>query len=192
MLLTKVKQQIQEQALIQPGDVVLVGASGGRDSMALLHCLYHLQTALSFTVVAAHFHHGLRGVEADQDQALVAAFCQERQIPFLSTQMNIAALAKGKNIEAVGRTYRYQMCIRDSQCTASGTSIIVICSISLSKPLAPAINLALLRDPIFMASFTVIPINSHSRSFCSVPLIYLEYQKVFHSKLFLPLHDTTF
>ena len=108
MLLTKVKQQIQEQALIQPGDVVLVGASGGRDSMALLHCLYHLQTALSFTVVAAHFHHGLRGVEADQDQALVAAFCQERQIPFLSTQMNIAALAKGKNIEAVGRTYRYQ------------------------------------------------------------------------------------
>ena len=56
------------------GDHVLVALSGGPDSVALLHLLLDLQRAGDLSVVGvAHFHHQLRGADADGDEA----FCRE-------------------------------------------------------------------------------------------------------------------
>lgn len=58
-----VAQQIEEHALLQPGESVTCLVSGGADST----CLWHVLTALGYDVRAVHVHHGLRGAEADAD-----------------------------------------------------------------------------------------------------------------------------
>ena len=56
----RVEQYILQHELISPGDKVLIGLSGGGDSVALLHILKSLCTRLDFTICAAHLNHGIR------------------------------------------------------------------------------------------------------------------------------------
>ncbi len=71
--LLRLKANLQEY-LTPPWPLLVVGFSGGRDSVALLHALWQLrqmeqpETAPNFALLAAHFNHGLRGAEADADQ----------------------------------------------------------------------------------------------------------------------------
>ena len=58
-MLQKVKY-IERHKMIQPGDKVVVGLSGGADSVALLHVLKELQDSMHFELYAAHVNHGLR------------------------------------------------------------------------------------------------------------------------------------
>ncbi len=91
-------------------DLVLVtGVSGGVDSMLLLAFLSYLQKAIPFRLVAAHLNHCLRPEAADQDQAVVANYCQQEEIEFFSRKTDIRNLAqkRGKGIEEAGRKARY-------------------------------------------------------------------------------------
>ena len=60
---------------------VLVAFSGGADSTSLLDMLYEEARTTRLRVEAVHVNHGIRGAEADRDEAFVRAFCQERDIP---------------------------------------------------------------------------------------------------------------
>lgn len=82
---------------------VLVAASGGADSMALLHALL----ALGQRVGAAHVHHGLRGAEADRDEAFVAAQCSALGVPFRAARV-AARQRDGDSPEARARRLRYR------------------------------------------------------------------------------------
>ncbi|MBQ9393555.1 MAG: tRNA(Ile)-lysidine synthetase, partial [Oscillospiraceae bacterium] len=64
-----------------PGGTILCAVSGGRDSMCLLHYLWTLSAQRDFSVAAAHLDHGMRPT-ATRDEAFVADFCREREIPF--------------------------------------------------------------------------------------------------------------
>jgi len=67
-LLQRVVDTINHHTLFRDGNRVLVALSGGADSVALLFLLRELADAGALTVAgAAHFHHGLRGAEADAD-----------------------------------------------------------------------------------------------------------------------------
>ena len=68
---------IEERKLIDAGDRVLVGCSGGADSMCLLHLLALLQEPLDFSLYAVHVHHHLRADSADMDAALVEETCRK-------------------------------------------------------------------------------------------------------------------
>ena len=81
---------------------VLVAVSGGADSMALLHALLALGQKLG----AAHVHHGLRGVEADRDQAFVASECRALGVPFFAARV-AARQRDGRSPEARARALRY-------------------------------------------------------------------------------------
>ena len=70
-MLEKVLNAIKRFSLIEKGDTVTVALSGGADSVALLHVLLALRDELSITVNAAHLNHGIRGAEADRDEAFV-------------------------------------------------------------------------------------------------------------------------
>lgn len=70
-MLAKVHNYIREQGLFQPGDRVAVAVSGGADSVALLRVLIELREELGLVLSVAHFHHGIRGAEADKDQKFV-------------------------------------------------------------------------------------------------------------------------
>ena len=71
---------------VRRGDRVLVAVSGGADSVALLVALDALAPELGFSLHAAHLNHGLRGPEADQDQAFVSALCDRLGVPLAAAR----------------------------------------------------------------------------------------------------------
>ena len=103
----KVMDAIERHRMLKPGDAVVVGVSGGADSMALLHVLCNLP--LGLVVTAAHLNHGIRGGEADRDEARVADFCKSLGVPLEIRRADIPAAAKslGQNLEEAGRGARY-------------------------------------------------------------------------------------
>jgi len=73
------KKNIEQNRLICPGDTVLVGFSGGKDSVALIAMLQELQKSFPLTIIAAYFNHCLRP-DAKEEENWVRAFCEDRSI----------------------------------------------------------------------------------------------------------------
>jgi tRNA(Ile)-lysidine synthase len=73
------KKNIEQNRLFCRGDAVLVGFSGGKDSVALIILLQELQKSFPMTIVAAYFNHGLRP-DAKEEEKWVRAFCADRDI----------------------------------------------------------------------------------------------------------------
>ncbi len=113
-ILDRVRTTIRKHQLFSNGDSVLVGVSGGADSICLLHILKELEQELGISVFAAHIHHGIRGEEADRDAKFVRAFCKERKIPYSLRKISVPAFAKeeGLSLETAGRVLRYR-CFRE-------------------------------------------------------------------------------
>lgn len=106
----KVNQYIKENHLLHSGDKVIVALSGGADSVCLLHLLISLKEEYDLTVSAAHFHHGIRGEEADRDADFVRALCQKRDVDLYFDQADVPAIAAqtGESMELIGRKLRYR------------------------------------------------------------------------------------
>ncbi len=77
--------------------------------MALLHYLWKARHQFKWEVIAAHAHHQLRGEEADRDQRVVRAFCQQKGIRFVSTRLNVKDYAAEQklSIQTAARELRY-------------------------------------------------------------------------------------
>ncbi len=110
MIKETVKKFICENSLLEQGDSVIVGFSGGADSVCLLQLLHSISKELGITVSAAHLHHGIRGKEADRDAEFAKAFCNKFNIPFYIEYKNIPELAKNTGVseEEAGRNARYE------------------------------------------------------------------------------------
>lgn len=108
-MINKVKAFIIENNLIDKGDKVLVGLSGGPDSVCLLHILYKLKGDLEIELGAAHINHMLRGNEAIEDEEYSKRLCESLNVEFFSTRVNIHKISKEKGIseEMAGREERY-------------------------------------------------------------------------------------
>lgn len=91
------------------GDAILVGLSGGPDSLALTHALF----AMNLPVEAGHVHHGLRP-SADRELDLLSRWCAERGIPFQSERIDVAAIRQERALspEEAARNGRYQALAR--------------------------------------------------------------------------------
>lgn len=86
---------------------VLVGLSGGRDSVALLHVL--LQQGCC--VHACHVHHGIRGTAADADAEFCRTLCERLHVPFEQHRIDVPALAEARRVslETAARTARREL-----------------------------------------------------------------------------------
>ena len=109
-VLNALQKTIAAHQMSAPGETVLVGVSGGADSVCLLHALKTLQKELEIHLAAAHLNHGIRGEEADRDAAFVKNLCETWQIPYYERKEDIPALAKAMEVseETAGRLARYQ------------------------------------------------------------------------------------
>jgi tRNA(Ile)-lysidine synthase len=74
-MLDKVRSTIEEYSMISSGEIVLVGVSGGPDSISLLHSLQKLSSEIGFGLHVVHVHHGLRP-EADEEAQFVTSFAK--------------------------------------------------------------------------------------------------------------------
>ncbi len=109
-----VLETIKEHKLIQSGDILLLGLSGGPDSLCLLDILNKLQSELSFSLYALHVNHQIRGAEADRDMFCCVQNCKDRNIKLTVKIANIPEIAKRDGIseEDAGRRIR-QKALRD-------------------------------------------------------------------------------
>ena len=112
-LLARVRQYAQRYRLFNPGETVVVGVSGGPDSLCLLHLLRRLAPELRLWLHVAHLHHGLRGAEADADAAFVAELADCWGLPCTVGRADVAALAResGLSLEEAARQARYRFLV---------------------------------------------------------------------------------
>lgn len=105
----KVYRYLCEYDLLAPGDDVTVALSGGADSVALLWVLRTLAPRLGIRLRAAHYHHGIRGAEADRDAEFCRKLCDDWQIPFSVERGDAPARARqtGESLEEAARALRY-------------------------------------------------------------------------------------
>lgn len=74
-MVEKVNSTINKYSMISAGDRVLMGLSGGADSVAMLLCLKELSERKDFTLLAAHYNHKLRGASSDSDEWFCSELC---------------------------------------------------------------------------------------------------------------------
>lgn len=110
-------QAVRQSALISRGDILVVGVSGGADSVLLLHVLAALREIDEIQVYAVHVHHGIRGAEADEDAAFVQQLCGRLAVPCRVEAVDVPALAAEERItvEEAGRNVRYQCFYREME-----------------------------------------------------------------------------
>lgn len=114
----KVFNFTEESGLFSAPCHLVVGVSGGPDSMALLHCLTHWPVA-GIQLSAVHINHGLRGQSAQRDEDFVRRYCAENSLPLTVFHEDIVSFAKAHKLtlEEAGRVIRYDRFeqVRDAQ-----------------------------------------------------------------------------
>jgi len=108
--LKKIKLFIKNDNLIENGDSIVVGVSGGPDSMCLLHSLEQIRNdGLDFKITVAHINHMIRQ-NAILDEEFVKKYCNAHQIDVFIKRFKVEEYAKQNKIgtEEAGRKIRYE------------------------------------------------------------------------------------
>lgn len=105
----KFLKTVKENNLINENDVIVVGVSGGPDSIALLYCLNKFKNYLKYSIICAHINHLIRK-DSTEDEEFVENVCKKLKIPFFKKRENILELSKKlkKGTEETGREVRYK------------------------------------------------------------------------------------
>lgn len=114
----KIYNYIRENELMTNTRHVVVGVSGGADSICLVSVLKRISEYVSskngigrsFDILAVHINHNIRGNEAGRDENFVVDFCKKHNIPLVVENLNVTGYAKekGLSLEEAGRVMRYE------------------------------------------------------------------------------------
>jgi len=109
-MLNLVRDTIRKYLMFLPGDRILVGVSGGPDSVALIHILRRLAPELQAEVFIAHLDHCLRGQESAEDARFVRGLAEQLGLPAVVEPGDVAGYAAEKNmsVQAAAREVRYR------------------------------------------------------------------------------------
>ena len=110
VVVKKVAETIEKHKLIENGDHIVIGLSGGPDSLCLFDILCKLRETMGITLEAVHINHMFRPGAADQDQSFVETTCKERNIDCNTFVYDCNAIAAelGMSSEEAGRKVRYE------------------------------------------------------------------------------------
>lgn len=104
-----VSKTIVRYRMLQPRDSVLLGVSGGPDSIALVNTLIHLSIRFPLNIGIAHLNHCLRGENSDNDEKFVSQVSQKLNIPFFTARKDVKKFQKQNklSLEEAARRVRY-------------------------------------------------------------------------------------
>jgi tRNA(Ile)-lysidine synthase len=104
-----IRNFIKENQLIEKGDTLLVGVSGGPDSLSLLHFFHHSRKEYDISIEAVHVDHMFRGKESYEDLKFVEGVCDKYNIPFHHKRINISEKMKHRkgSLQESARHFRY-------------------------------------------------------------------------------------
>ena len=105
----RVLKFIRKHNLVKENELLLIGVSGGPDSVCLLNVLAGLRKELDIKLHIAHLNHMLRGAESDTDAAYVSALARKLEIPVTVERREVKAHQKkyGMSLEEASREMRY-------------------------------------------------------------------------------------
>ncbi len=108
-MVNKLIDTVRRYEMLNSGDNVVIGVSGGADSIALLHLLHTLSAGLDIKVYACHINHNLRGEESLRDENFVRDFCQKLDIPLQVFSIDVLGnVMKHESVEERARKMRYE------------------------------------------------------------------------------------
>jgi tRNA(Ile)-lysidine synthase len=108
-MLSAVKKTIKKYEMLKPGERVVLGVSGGADSVGLLHALSEMGE-YELDIIVAHLNHGIRGEEAERDKVFTEKMAKGMNIKFESASVDAPAYRKkyGLTLEEAARALRYK------------------------------------------------------------------------------------
>lgn len=109
-MLTQIEEFILSHNMLQHGDTVVAGISGGADSCCLLDLICSIREKWGLKLIAVHINHGIRGREADEDEAFVKELCSRYSVQFEAFYFDVPdyAAKNGMTLEEAGRKLRYK------------------------------------------------------------------------------------
>jgi tRNA(Ile)-lysidine synthase TilS/MesJ len=93
-VLATVREEVERRRLLEPGTTIVVGVSGGVDSLCLLHVLNRLRPAFDWFIHVAHLNHCLRAAEANADMAFVVQQALDWALPCTTRVVDVATVAQ--------------------------------------------------------------------------------------------------
>jgi tRNA(Ile)-lysidine synthase len=109
-MVNRIRGYCRQKELLTQGDRVVIGLSGGADSVCLFLVLTELAKEWELTLVPVHVNHNLRGEEAFSDQKFCEELCRRHNMELIVDSVEVAELAKerGWTLEEAGRNARYK------------------------------------------------------------------------------------
>ncbi|WP_374719650.1 tRNA lysidine(34) synthetase TilS [Parageobacillus toebii] len=109
-MIAEVYEFIKKHELLTPNSTVIVGVSGGPDSLALLHFFWSIRQEWNITLIAAHVDHMFRGKQSEEDMNFVKHFCAARGIICEAVQMDVPAFQRESKlgVQEAARQCRYR------------------------------------------------------------------------------------
>ena len=110
-LLERFKEYIKKEELIRPGQKVVIGLSGGADSVCLFNLLSDISREYDLTILPVHVNHGIRGKEADRDENFAKSICEKKGTDFIACSIDAPAFASEHSLtlEEAARFLRYEV-----------------------------------------------------------------------------------
>lgn len=90
----KVIAYMKQHHIIKQKEKIILGLSGGADSVCLFHILNACREKYQIEIFAVHVNHKIRGLQAKEDQNFVEELCVSYQVPFIVVEEDVPALAK--------------------------------------------------------------------------------------------------
>jgi len=110
-LVNKVVATIKKYSMLSGGEKILVGLSGGPDSVSLLHVLHSIKNKFVFDLCALYVDHGLRPGETENEIAFCKKLCENLDIPFMTKSIDVKSYAQEQkmNKQEAARHLRYSI-----------------------------------------------------------------------------------
>ena len=110
-MISKILKTISKHKMLEKTKKVIIGLSGGADSVSLTHALLKISQEKNFEIEAVHINHGIRGNEAERDENFSRDFCKNLGIKLTIKKISIPEIAKKLKIstEEAGRKARYEI-----------------------------------------------------------------------------------